>query len=171
MLEFISSQAVAAVAVLALLGTVTGIFQVQNGALEEGHFRQMCRSVARTVDALSSVNSAISVNITFRSDCQGLHLAPSFRGRAYELEFRTGQVIFRQDGLLAANAFVRPVHLWNLSELGVSAGADFELMDQLDSEHAVLKLTSGKELVVERCPLVLSGKPVYATLFSLRVTC
>jgi hypothetical protein len=171
MLESISSKAVTAVAVLALLGTVIGYFQAQNGALEEEHFRAMCYSVARAVDGLSSLNGGASLNITFRAEGAGLHLDPSFRGKAYQVEFRASQIIFRQGELVAAKGFIRPVHLWdpNAAADGAAITSDI-LLERLDSEHNVLRTVSGNELSMERVPLLVSGLKVYHTFVTLSTT-
>lgn len=164
MLESITSKAVSAVAVIALLGSVVGFFTIERSALEEKHFRQMCESVRDAVDSLSTVSASTHLNITFGDDRPGLRLDGSFRNRPYDIELYSGQVIFRQDGLTVACAFVQGIHPWDPGPFGngtiyVSAGD----LEGLDAAHGSLKTRSGKDLDAERRAVVVSGTITYQT--------
>jgi hypothetical protein len=164
MLELVSSKVVSAVAVLVLAGSILGFFAIERGSMEDAHFRDMCGSLGDAMDAISTVDSGMVLNVTFGDGKPGLRLDPSFRGDRYDIELRPGQVIFRQKGLIAVRSFVQAVHLadpllvWNGTLYVSSAG-----MAKLDSDHGVLRLGSGEDFVAERMMLVVSGTPGYYT--------
>jgi hypothetical protein len=164
MLELVSSKVVSAVAVLVLSGSVLGFFAIERGAMEDAHFRDMCRSLGNGIDGLSGTDSDIQMNVTFGGGRPGLRLDASFRGDLYDIELRPGQVVFRQKGLIAVHAFVLAVHLadpglvWNgtpyVSATGLAA---------FDSDHGLLKFRSGEDFVALRMMLVVSGEMQYHT--------
>jgi len=164
MLEFISSKVVSAVAVLVLVASALGFFAIERGALEDGHFSDMCRSLGGAIDTLSTVNSGVRLNVTFGDEKAGLRLDGSFRNKAYDIEIRPGQVIFRQEGLTSVHAFVQSVHVWDPQLVWngtayISAGG----LAMFDKDHGVLKTQSGNDLVIERMLVVISGTPAYRT--------
>jgi len=168
MLEFITSKVVSAVAVIILTASVLGFFAIERGALEEQQFQQMCRSLGNAMDSCSSVSAEMRLNVTFNGDRAGLRLDSSFRSKAYEIEVRTGQVIFRQEGLTAVRVLVRSVHPWDPALLGNgTAYASPGGIAGLDTEHKVFKVTSGKDFMLESKMVVVSGTPAYHTFVHL----
>jgi hypothetical protein len=164
MLEFLSSKVVSAVAVLVLVASALGFFSIERGAMEEGHFRDMCQSLGGAMDTLSTVNSGMQFNVTFSDEKAGLRLDGSFRNIGYEVEIRPGQVIFRQEGLTAVHALAQNVHVWDPRLVWngtayVSAGG----LAILDKDHPVLRTRSGNDFLIERMLVVVSGMPAYRT--------
>jgi hypothetical protein len=165
MIEFVTSKVVGAIAALLLLGSILGFFAVQRSAAEERQFREMCGTLARTIDGVSSLDGTTGVNVTFGGNGPGLQLDFSFRNQGYDIEIRAGQVIFRQGGLAAVSALARPVHPWDPKLLGNGTALyvpEGELA-RLDHDNAVLKSPSGKDLVVESRLVYIWGEPRYET--------
>jgi preprotein translocase subunit YajC len=165
MIEFISSKVVGAIAAMVLLGSILGFFAIQRSSAEEQQFRNMCESLARTIDDVSSLNAGTAINVTFGQNDTGLRLDFSFRNQGYDIDIRAGQVIFRQGGLTAVCALTRPVHPWDPKAAGngTTLYVSKEALMRLDAEHPVLKAPSGKDLVVESRLLAISGEMRYAT--------
>jgi len=165
MIEFITSKVVGAIAAMVLLGSILGFFAIQRSSAEEQQFRDMCDSLARTIDGVSSLNAGTAVNVTFGQNNSGLRLDFSFRNKGYDIEIHVGQVIFRQGGLTAVRALTRHIHPWDpkLASNGTTIYASEETLLRLDSENLVLKAPSGKDLVVESRSLAISGDIRYGT--------
>ena len=165
MIEFMTSKVVGAVAALVLLGSIMGFFAIQRSAAEERQFRSMCDSLSRTVDGVSALNAATEVNITFSGTGPGLRLDFSFRNQGYEIEIRSGQVIFRQGGLAAVSPLTRAVHPWDPKQLGngTELYVSDEELERLDRASPVLKSPSGRDLVVDSRLVHVSGEPRYET--------
>jgi len=165
MIEFVTSKVVGAIAAMVLLGSMLGFFAIQRSSAEEQQFRNMCDSLARTIDGVSSLNAATEVNVTFGQNGSGLRLDFSFRNKGYDIEIRTGQVIFRQGGLTAVSVLARAIHHWDPKAAGngTTLYVSEETLARLDGEHPALKTPSGKDLVVESRLLAISGEMRYAT--------
>jgi hypothetical protein len=163
MIEFMTSKVVGAVAALILLGSVLGFFEIQRSFLEERHFRDMNDSVVRLIDGVSAAGGETSANITFAEGMPGLGLDFYFRGKGYDIEVRTGQVIFRQGGLVVAEGLTRAVHPWNPAILGSGATlySSAEELGKLDRDHPVLTVASGRGFMAESRLVVLSGEPAF----------
>jgi hypothetical protein len=165
MIEFVTSKVVGAIAALVLLGSILGFFAIQRSATEERQFREMCSSLARTIDGVSSLDAASEVNVTFYGNGPGLRLDFSFRNQGYDIEVRAGQVIFRQGGLAAVSTLTRPIHPWDPKLLGNGTAlyVSEEELERTDHENTVLKCPSGKDLVVESRLVYTWGEPRYET--------
>ena len=163
MIEAVTSKVVGAIAVFALLGSVLGFFSIQNSAMEEGSFREMCESLAESIDAASSVNARLRLNYTFNADEGGRRLEPLFRGRGYEIEIRPGSVSLRQDGLAASSALVATVHVWDPALLGGEDWSSGGAISHLDALHTVLKIPSGRGFALERALVGVGGERSYMT--------
>ncbi|MEM2868817.1 MAG: hypothetical protein QW379_00130 [Thermoplasmata archaeon] len=163
MIEAVTSKVVGGIAVLALLGSVLGFFAVQNGALEEARFREMCDSLARAIDSSSSVNARFLLNFTFNDSCPGKRLEPLFRGRAYDIEIYTGAVFMRQEGLVASSSLITSVHPWDPALLGATSLVSGNSLSLLDAQNPCLKTQSGRGFVLERVPIGVGGECSYMT--------
>lgn len=165
MIEFITSKAVGAVVAVVLLGAIAGFFEVQRASVEEQQFWLMCDSLARAIDGVSSANAVTAINVTFGPNGSGLRLDFSFRNKGYDIEIRAGQVIFRQGGLTAVRALTRSVHPWDpkLAGNGTTLHVSEETLSWLDGENPVLKVPSGKDLVIESRPVAAPGQLRFGT--------
>ena len=163
MIEFTISKVVGAIAAFALLGSVLGFFGIQRASLDEEHFRNMRDSVVRVIDGASAAGGETSVNITFGDGKAALKLDFYFRGKGYDIEFWTGQVVFRQGGLVLSRGLARAVHPWNPRQLGNGTPlySSADTLGRLDRDDPVLLVPSGKDLVVESRFVVLSGETAY----------
>ena len=165
MIEFVASKVVGAIAAMVLLGSILGFFAIQRSSAEEQQFREMCDSLARTIDGVSSLNAATQVNVTFGGNGTGLRLDFSFRNQGYDIEVRPVQVIFRQGALTAVSPLSRSIHPWDPKLLGNGPAlyVSEEMLERQDAGNGALKSPSGKDLVVESRLMYVSGEPRYET--------
>ncbi|MGQ9583704.1 MAG: hypothetical protein ACUVV6_09390 [Thermoplasmatota archaeon] len=171
MMELLTSKVVGAAAVLVLLGSVVGVLSLQNRALEEERFRDMCDRLASTIDSASSLGARVFVNVEFAEDGSRLdgggsgecRLLARFRGEDYSVEVHRGQVVLRQGELVAARGLVRSVHPWPPSTLNGTLFTTSGELARLDAESPVLMTQSGRGFVIETALVITDGESTYST--------
>lgn len=165
MIEFVSSKVVGAVVAVVLLASILGFFSIQRSAAEERQFREMCETLSRAIDGVSSAGAETVLKVSFGAGGPGLHLDFSFRNKGYDVEVRAGQVILRQGALTAVSPLTRAVHPWNPKMLGngTELHVSEEELERHDSNNTALKVPSGRDFVVESRLLHVLGVPMFET--------
>lgn len=153
-MEWLSSKVAVAVAVLVITASVLGYFAFQRSDSHEGEVAEAARSMARYVEAFSSLTGEVRSNVTVGGG-GNLELPSSINGNSVCVNMTRSYVIVACGGYSASEKHsAASVHLWQPGNGSYNTSS----IALLDAENRWTGEVDGQgEFVLERKEIRVSG--------------
>lgn len=161
MLDWLTSKLAMMIAALLLLASVLGFFAAQLDGIDAIKLQDVSKSIADSIDSVSSSSGSIVINVNYNTTGAGLHLPPTIRGEPYDIEITQDLVMVSLGGTNRVNEFFNSVHIWNPLDYTQLNQTELDYYDALS--RTTDEFMSGNDFVIEGRTIDVNGTLEYHT--------